>query len=336
MNEYKKFLKQDQTDWLLEKNNPSVRYFALKDLLNLDDGNPEVMNAQKRIMQSEAVKILLANQHNDGHWGQPGWCMHLPHTSGRLWLLAHIGADKRHPQIKKAIDYLLDRWLQEVYYDKTRQSIRSKMGYPSDWGFNPCMEGWSLFAFLRLGDFSNIRILKIINWIARYVRFDDGDRILPPNLQNCKLCQGKHTCIWGTIAILAALAEIPVQKRNSKIQKVIDNCVEFLLIHKINRRSHDLSRFLNPKLNQLGVSSDFVTILTALTRLGCYDIRMHDAVHYLIKKQKKDGKWRLQKPTSNFRTLFGVKGEPSKWVTLRAMIALKTFFSLNDTNSYTF
>lgn len=63
---------------------------------------------------------------------------------------------------------------------------------------------------------------------------------------------------------------------------------------------------------------------------------MHDAVHYLIKKQNKDGTWKLQKQTDGFKTLFGIKGEPSKWVTLRAMTALKSFFSLNDGSSFTF
>jgi hypothetical protein len=329
VDEYKKYLKQDQTNWLLEKNNPSVRYFALKDLLDLEETNPKVIDAKKRIMHSKAVKTLLADQHKDGHWGQPGWCMHPPNTSGRLWLLADIGADKAHPQIKKAVDYLLDSWLHEIYYDKSRKPIRIKMGYPEDWGFGPCMHGWSLFAFLRLGDFSDERIQKIINWVVKYVRFDDGDRVLPPTLQNSKLCQGKHTCIWGTIAILAALAEIPEKKRSRKVQKVINRGVEYILKHNINRRSHDLSRFLNPKLNQLGVSSDFVTILTALTKFGCYDKRMHDAVRYLIKKQTKDGKWKFQQSTDRSMIFFGKKGESSKWVTLRAMIALKRFFSLN-------
>ncbi len=78
MNEYKKYIKQDQTGWLLERTNPSVRYFALKELLELNDLNTDVIDVQKQIMQSKPVNQLLLHQQSDGHWGHPGWTMHLP------------------------------------------------------------------------------------------------------------------------------------------------------------------------------------------------------------------------------------------------------------------
>lgn len=332
MEEYKKYLKNDQTDWLLERENPTVRYLALKELINLDDRHSEVIDAQEQVMKSKPVKLLLAQQFSDGHWGDPGWSMHLPNTSGRLWMLADIGADKMNPQIKRAVDYLLESWMTEVYNDESIKSIRSEMGYPTDWGFDTCMHGLSLHALLRLGDISDQRIQKMINWVVRKVRFDDGDRILPQNLQNKKLCQGKHTCIWGSIAIIKALTEIPESILNDKVRETINKSIEFFLIHNINRRSHDLTRYLNQKLNQLAVSSDFVTILTAITKMGIIDERMYDSVRYLIKKQTKDGKWKLQRPADCLESLFGIKGEPSRWVTLRAMIALKSFFRTNPIN----
>lgn len=332
MEVYKQYLKKDQTDWLLEKSNPFVRYFTLKELHDLDDSNPEVVKASKKIMNSMLVKILLAHQYPDGHWGQPGWIIHLPNTAGRLWLLAYLGADRENLKIQSAVEYLLNSWIQNIYHDITKKFIRISKGWPSDWGFESCMHGWSLFALLRFGNFHDIRIQKMINWIARFTRFDDGDRVLPEGLQNAKLCQGKHTCIWGTIAILEAFAEIPAELRSNKVQKTLDKLAEFVLIHHINRRSHDLSRYLNPKLNQLGAAhhQDFVTILSALTQSGYYDERMLDAVSYLIRKQTKDGKWKLQRPVDKLGMPFGKRGEPSKWVTLRAMIALRKYFNLQS------
>lgn len=329
---YKKYLKRDQTDWLLGRYNPFVRYFTLKELLDLNDSHPEVIKARQKIMKSMLIKMLLADQHQDGHWGEPGWIIHFPNTAGRLWLLAYLGADREHPKIQKAIDYLLDRWMQDIYHDKTKKYIRISKGWPSDWGFETCMHGWSLFALLRFGNLHDQRIQKMINWIARYTRCDDGDRILPEGLQNAKLCQGKHTCIWGTIALLEAFSEIPFELRNKKVQKTLDNLAKFVLIHHINKRSHDLSRYLNPKLNQLGAAhhQDFVTILTALTKSGYYDERMQNAVSYLIRKQTKEGKWKLQRPIDKFGMPFGKRGEPSKWVTLRAMIALRMYFNIKD------
>ena len=47
LDEYKKYLKQDQTNWLLEQSSPSVRYFTLKELLDLDETNPKVIREKK-------------------------------------------------------------------------------------------------------------------------------------------------------------------------------------------------------------------------------------------------------------------------------------------------
>ena len=42
MNYWKSVLKADPTDWLLEKDNPSVRYFCLTDLQQKPETEPEV------------------------------------------------------------------------------------------------------------------------------------------------------------------------------------------------------------------------------------------------------------------------------------------------------
>ena len=41
-------LKANPTDWLLERDNPSVRYFTLKDILGKAENDPEVKQARQR------------------------------------------------------------------------------------------------------------------------------------------------------------------------------------------------------------------------------------------------------------------------------------------------
>jgi len=45
MSDLKSVLKADPTDWLLEKDNPSVRYFTLTDILEKSENDPEVKEA---------------------------------------------------------------------------------------------------------------------------------------------------------------------------------------------------------------------------------------------------------------------------------------------------
>ena len=47
---------QKAPPWLLEKENPSVRYFALRDLYGKGENDPEVREAKNAIMESKPVK----------------------------------------------------------------------------------------------------------------------------------------------------------------------------------------------------------------------------------------------------------------------------------------
>jgi hypothetical protein len=67
--------------------------------------------------------------------------------------------------------------------------------------------------------------------------------------------------------------------------------------------------------------------VTALAELGVTDHNVDIAVEFILSKQGRDGRWTLE------RTLGGKmwmrleeEGKPSKWVTLRAVRAIKKIF----------
>ena len=62
MNNLKSILKVDPTDWLLEKNNPSIRYFTLRDILEKPENNLELQEARLGIMKAGLVPVILAKQ----------------------------------------------------------------------------------------------------------------------------------------------------------------------------------------------------------------------------------------------------------------------------------
>ena len=76
-----KRLNGDPLPWLLETDteNPSVRYFALRDLLGRPEGDPEVQGARTDIMTSGPVPVILDAQHPAGYCGTLCGC--LPSTS---------------------------------------------------------------------------------------------------------------------------------------------------------------------------------------------------------------------------------------------------------------
>lgn len=62
MSDWKVILKANSIDWLLDEENPSVRYFTLKDILGLSSDDTIVQTAKREIMQTAMVHSILDGQ----------------------------------------------------------------------------------------------------------------------------------------------------------------------------------------------------------------------------------------------------------------------------------
>ena len=111
MNDWKSKLKADQTNWLLEEDNPSVRYFALVDLLEKSKEDPEVLKVKAEIMQKGVVPEILAKQKEEGYW-EEAEIFYTAKYRGTVWqilILAQLGADGKDSRIKRACEVLLEK-----------------------------------------------------------------------------------------------------------------------------------------------------------------------------------------------------------------------------------
>jgi hypothetical protein len=137
----------------------------------------------------------------------------------------------------------------------------------------------------------------------------------------------------GVVKVLKALAEIPPGKRTRKTKETIDKGVEYLLKHRIYKRSHDLRRLAESDWVRFGFpllwKVDALEMLDILARLGCRDKRMEDAIELVISKRDDLGRWKLENTFNDrMRVRIEQKGKPSKWVTLRAIRTLKGLHDL--------
>ena len=84
----------DPLPWLLERENPSVRYWTLIDVLGRSPDDADVLAAMAAIAHSPLVKDLFARQHPEGHWGDDET---KPYTAqgavGVLSLLRMVGVE---------------------------------------------------------------------------------------------------------------------------------------------------------------------------------------------------------------------------------------------------
>lgn len=345
MSNWKSLLNADPTDWLLEEDNPSVRYLTLVDILERPASEPDVVKARRDIMAKGIVPLILAKQEEEGYWDNPER-LYVSKYKGTVWqliILAEHLADGEDERIKKACEFLLDRSQDRISGGfSMHHSIKTGGGRHSE--VIPCLTGNMVWSLIRLGYLSDQRVQRGIDWITRYQRFDDGvdaadaadtaAKANPPQgwpYDNYEICWGRHTCHMGAVKALKALSEIPAGKRSWEVQHTIEEGIEYLLKHHIHKRSHNLSQVSKPGWLRFGFplmyGTDILEILGILTKLGCRDERMQEAVDVVVSKQDSCGIWKL---ASTFNGRFHVdieeKGRPSKWITLNALRVLKGYY----------
>jgi hypothetical protein len=197
----------------------------------------------------------------------------------------------------------------------------------------PCLTGNMVWSLIHFGYINDPRLQRAINWIIRFTCINDGveeNRQIPP-YDKFEMCWGKHTCFMGIVKALKGLSAIPQEQRTNEINDTINKIVDFLLIHHIYKRSHDLSKTSKPGWLKfsfpLMYQTDVLEILDILTELGITDSRMNDALNAIQTKRDNMGRWRTENTSSTDRLLIQMegKGEQSKWVTLRAIRVLKRY-----------
>lgn len=318
---------KDSTSLLMNSSNPSIRYFTLKKIFDIPDGDERIVREKENIHRSQIVTSILNKQNENGFWGNRN--DYQKRFTGTLWqlmTLLELGCDPGRSELQKAARYLLD-----IDFDNQKGFLVSWKGTPQA----PCYQGQILWSLLMCNCYNDPRVDKIIEWISKNVEFHDGDT----NVKNPDdMCLGSHTCIRATIPIIQSLILVPQKQRNSKVIKLINDGNEFLLLHHVYKRSHNLSKPISPYMTRLTFPNyyypDLLQVLLLLVEQGITDNRMYEAIELLQSKQRENGFWKLQrqynerKPGDLFPTLaeFGEKGTDSEWITFRAIYVLKMWY----------
>jgi len=324
--------KRDTIGWLLEKDNPSVRYLTLTGLLGRPQRNADVLEAKSALMTSGIIPKILAKQRPEGYWLDRENFYIKAKYRGTVWqiiLLAELGADGNDRRIRSACEYLLKHSQNKKTGGFAYRSSPSGDGDKD--AIIPCLTGNLTWSLIKLGYGKDPRIKKALDWITRYQRFDDGEAV-PPSGWPYRLekCWGRHTCMMGIVKSLKALSELAPGKRPAGAQTTIRKAADFLLKHHLFMRSHNPNVIANSDWICLGFPlfwmTDILELLWLLVKNGIRDGRMDAAVELCFSKQDQDGRWPLEK-TFNGRMVTNIEAKdlPSKWVTWRAWQALQAY-----------
>jgi hypothetical protein len=262
------------------------------------------MDTEITHIRKHTIKRILAKQDEHFRWGfdekhareRPEYLYYSPNFKSTLWtllLLADIKAPVDISQVKPSI-----RLITERFYDPEHGIF----GFPGKSHFPiPCLNGNMIYLHHYFETSHSKALDETIGFFAAYQRFDDGDFKTPKSYPYCSntSCYGKHTCYWGVTKLLKGISFIPKIQRSKEAQRLIENCVDFVLHHEVCFSSHHRDRLLHRDIGKLTFpnfyKSDFLEILWLLAREEVHDRKMSRSLE-LLRSKMKDGRfWELEK-----------------------------------------
>ena len=295
--------------WLLEDDNPSVKYRTLKEVLGQDDHSPEVRQAETALRESDPVKGLLGKMQPEGTWLQKN------PRSGRvvgdgveygsfgtthfcLAYLAELGLDRRHPLVEKAAGRYL--------------SLQQPDG---DWfGHFSCLDGYNINTFVRLGFQEDERVTRALELLLKTDRFDGG--YLCDFHERKTGSRQPKSCFRGSVKALLAFSNFPSTWSHPRCIRLLEYFLRrggiFQSAHAdipVNKDVLTLSFPITWRANTFEV-------LYALSKMGHGgDERLLPAWEALENKADASGRFVLDWTPTQSPWLVGRRGETNKWIT---------------------
>jgi hypothetical protein len=312
-------------DWLLEGDQPSVRYLTLRQLLGKSETDPDVRSAKARIPKVGWAAEILNHRDPGGWWARPKgtyWPKYVS-TNWNLLALSDLGATRSIPAVRASCEFWMDQ----------SPLKGGGVGGNSNGNGHHCFTGNMARALIRFGYGGDPRVRKALDWLVGTAN--------PKGGWSCYSfgpgpATGRSLDAWEG---LSALAAYPRAQRTPAMQECIDRGAEYFLAHDLHRQGSRYApwyRFHWP----IHYYYDLLVGLDILTELGyADDPRLRYGLGFLRKKRRSDGRWNLdavhpdvagataawyrKHPKDRPVPLgFETPGKPSKMITLRALTVL--------------
>ena len=265
--------KKKVLDWLLEEDQPSVRYRTLTQLLDRTARDPDVLDAQRHIPQHGWAADILAEREPHGGWVH-GESLYRPKylaTNWKMLVLSDLAVTRAIPAVQESAE----RWM------KGFAARGGGLGGNSGGTPHHCVAGNLTRAAIRLGYVDDARVRKTLEWLVETAN--------PKGGWSC-FVNGRNLDSWEG---LSAFAAYPRGRWNAGMTRVVEAGAEFFLereLHHQGARYAPWFRFHYP----IHYYYDLLVGLDLLTSLGyANDPRLKFALDLLDEKCRSDGRWNL-------------------------------------------
>ena len=314
---------QSTIEWLLEADQPSIRYRTLTEILDRPSDDQDVRSSFTQIPKKGWAAQILKEQLPSFAGGWSGYwhnysLLNRPKYITTVWkflVLADLGLKATNEQMLDTCILLRDRYLKAKYQ------------------YHLCMTANITRALIQSKFDDQRRIRRAIDWLVAEQKDDGGWHCFSPD-------KGTLDC-WEP---LSAFASLKRDRWNRGIKRSVERGAEFYLerrLHREGKKKYEpWFRFHYP----VHYYYDLLVGLEVLTSLGyANDRRMKLALDLLRRKRSSNGRWNLDAvqpdlasekessyssvpPYEPFPAIpFALEkaGRPSKIITLRALKVLK-------------
>ncbi|HEY7848890.1 MAG TPA: hypothetical protein VIC27_02440 [Ktedonobacterales bacterium] len=295
-------------DWLLDSD-PAIRWQVMRDLT--DAPTAEVAAERARVAREGWGAQLLAAQGADGQWSGGAYVPEWTSTTPTLQLLRQFGVDSTTDTVRRAIARVQadSRWEHdnEPYFEGEVE---------------PCINGQAV----AIGAYFGVDVRGIVNRLLTEQMEDDG--------WNCEQENGSTRGSFDTtINVLEGLLAFErATGGDAEVAAARIRGQEYLLKRGLLRRL-STGEVITPNTSdwlQLsfpnGWHYDILRGLDYLREAGVApDERVTEALGIVESKRDADGRWLLERAHHDqlLVDLGEREGEPSRWITLRALRVLR-------------
>ena len=295
-------------NWLLESDQPAMRYLASRDLLKPHPGGRVLARLRSQVSRKGWAAKILSRQ-RERTWWVTKRTAYQPKFHSTIWqlqVLADLGMSREDERIANACEFWFDLHYNPKdggYSDGTHQEGRLQS--------HLCTTGNMVRSLIRLGYLHDERVETAIQWLV--------DEQLPDGGWDCFGRKRGNLDSWEG---MSALGEIPPNRRMAEVRMALAEGAEFFLRHRLLHEGAPFPRWRwlrYPWHYHYGVlvGLDFLSALPHRQ-----DIRMTEALEHLASKRLPHGRWALDH--SNGNLVIEPPRQPSKMVTFLARrIALR-------------
>lgn len=308
--------------WLLESNNPAVRYRTLTELLDRPHTDATVIEERDSARSMPEIEELFQRRSEDGYWyfidshtrqeiKDPLHEKNIYYMSAVLQYCAEFGLDASDERPTKAIHRFLTE-IDDIKNEKLRE---------------PCKYTQFIRSLVMMGYRDHPGVQRLIDHLQKSIRWDNG--YLCDRMERKRKTRPVKSCVLGTQPALLAFSSLPELWDTDQYKRLIEYFLRRDLLYRTDRPDELVHRHIDRAQFPFGFGG-LLGILFSLSKMGYGSRReLRAAWNVLEGKRLPNGRYIVDTKSPyatdprNRLPFLGKRHGESKWVTFYALVARK-------------